>query len=102
ARRQARERGEAARGALEHAERQHLEFVQMAAQADDLATQAHHLTRRARVMRAARARSEAAAWNRRLARAAELAARHPHGPPAALAADEVVAPDAAPPVHPWE
>jgi DNA repair protein SbcC/Rad50 len=100
--RQARERLEAARADLEVATREHLEFVQLAVQADQLAVAAAAATQRARLVRAARATKEAAAWCRRRTRAQELAARCPEGAPAALAADESIAREVAAAVRAWD
>jgi hypothetical protein len=100
--RQAKERADATRLALEQARNDHAEYLRLAAHADALADAAAAAARRLRIADAARAAAAAAAWRTRLARARELAPRYAAGPPASLVDDDALAQDVAAALRTWQ
>ncbi|MHB8736753.1 MAG: AAA family ATPase, partial [Terriglobales bacterium] len=87
---------------LVRARREHAEFLQLAAEAQEAVAAAERLRARLGTMEAAVARRDAEQWAARAARVAALAARYPAGPPTSLVEDDELARTVAAAVAAWE
>jgi exonuclease SbcC len=100
--RRARNRLQEATEALELAQREHREYLELAGRAQGLAEEADELADKRHVLEAALASHRAEELRDRLARATELAARFPNGEPASSALDEGLAERVARALQAWE
>jgi len=99
--RRARDGFERAQAHLAAAQSAHADYVALEGEVAVLAHEASSADRDLKRIQATRSQVAARASARRLARARELAARHPHGPPPSLAADDALARQIATALHDW-
>jgi exonuclease SbcC len=100
--RTAKSRAETAERALRDATAAHAQFSGLAARADRARKRAHESERELALLKAAVEEREAEGLRERLARARELAARYPEGPPAGPAENEGLAVEVAAALQGWE